>query len=522
MILLKAYQDVNGELVRVEEGSPQDVANMSDVDLIRVPAEDKNISADRTVDLDLDAKLDDSQLIDDDTFATATDSNIPSAESVKAYVDTEIANAAANLDEASEISYNNSTSLLTATDVQGAIDEVEARVDTAETNLATEITDRTNADTALQTQIDSNDTDITELQTNQNDLVTLTGVAENDTDLGTFSGSTISDNVDVKTALQEVETALDALPTGESSLALNTSTNILTHTSNAGTDTDIDLTMYIDDTNLARLVSGTIDGAGIVTFERDDATTFTIDFSTLLDNQDASEVPYDNTTSGLAATDTQSAIDEVEARVDTLEATDYVNTFNGRTGTVVAETSDYDAVQVDFDNTSNGFTSTDTQSAIEEVSVSLTKEYIYANQTIAQTALDGTPVTVTFDNEAIQSSGSVFSLNATTGEITVNKTSVFKIDYRVTMDTDDGARRTSETFLEVDTGAGFAEISAALGSSRAYGYHRNDQSGENTAAGQVLLNVNSGDVVRIRVRRFNNVGIISSIPLGTSISIEEK
>lgn len=35
----------------------------------------------------LNAKLDDSQLIDDDTFATATSTNIPSAESVKAYVD---------------------------------------------------------------------------------------------------------------------------------------------------------------------------------------------------------------------------------------------------------------------------------------------------------------------------------------------------------------------------------------------------------------------------------------------------
>jgi hypothetical protein len=39
----------------------------------------------------LDNKLDDSQLIDDDTMATATASNIASAESVKAYVDNRIA-----------------------------------------------------------------------------------------------------------------------------------------------------------------------------------------------------------------------------------------------------------------------------------------------------------------------------------------------------------------------------------------------------------------------------------------------
>lgn len=38
------------------------------------------------------------------------------------------------------------------------------------------------------------------------------------------------------------------------------------------------------------------------------------------DDQTAAEVPYDNSSSGLAATDTQAAIDEVESRVDTLEA----------------------------------------------------------------------------------------------------------------------------------------------------------------------------------------------------------
>ena len=39
----------------------------------------------------LDNKLDDSQLIDDDTFATASSTNIASAESTKAYVDTQVA-----------------------------------------------------------------------------------------------------------------------------------------------------------------------------------------------------------------------------------------------------------------------------------------------------------------------------------------------------------------------------------------------------------------------------------------------
>lgn len=43
------------------------------------------------------------------------------------------------------------------------------------------------------------------------DLVTLTGLAANSTDLGTFTGSTISDSNDIQGALQELETAVEAV-----------------------------------------------------------------------------------------------------------------------------------------------------------------------------------------------------------------------------------------------------------------------------------------------------------------------
>ncbi|SEC37345.1 hypothetical protein SAMN04489761_2811 [Tenacibaculum sp. MAR_2009_124] len=45
---------------------------------------------------------------------------------------------------------------------------------------------------------------------------------------------------------------------------------------------EIDLTNYLDDTNLSRLVSGTVDPAGMATFERDDSSTFTVDFSNIV------------------------------------------------------------------------------------------------------------------------------------------------------------------------------------------------------------------------------------------------
>lgn len=45
---------------------------------------------------------------------------------------------------------------------------------------------------------------------------------------------------------------------------------------------EINLTSYIDDTNLARLISGTVDENGLATLTREDNSSFTIDFSILL------------------------------------------------------------------------------------------------------------------------------------------------------------------------------------------------------------------------------------------------
>lgn len=493
---MKAYRDVNGEIVHVEDGSFQDLDSVAG-GLTRVPGLDFVISADLLNNITLDNKLDDSQLIDDDSMATASATNIPSAESVKAYVDAQVS----TVDEASEISYDNSTSGLTATNVQTAIDEVEGRVDTNETDIST------------------NSNDITELETNQDDLITLTGVAENSTNLGTFTGTLISDNATIKQALQEIESnissirvsdvfvvadipARDAITTqdeGDVAIVLDdgtgrrhsymwdgsvwqdlktgdTVTSVNTQTGDVVLDTDdisegsTNLYFTIARARTAAVVNST---AGNETDQAPSVAAIKSYITTQLATQDeASEIAYDNSTSGLTATDTQAAIDEVEGRVDAIEA--------------------------------------------------ISKEYIYANQTVAQTSINATAVNLVFDNEALQSAGAAFTLNTTTGVVTINKTSIFKVDYRVTADTADGARRTTESLIEVDTGSGFAEISASLGSSRAYTYNRNNASGENTASAQAILSLNAGDELRIRIRRSSGSGIIDTVPSGTSISIEEK
>ena len=82
------------------------------------------------------------------------------------------------------------------------------------TFTGTTIADSTTIKAALQTletavESKGNATSLTSLTTAVGDLNTLSGVAQNATNLGTFTGSTITDNVAVKTAIQALETAVE-------------------------------------------------------------------------------------------------------------------------------------------------------------------------------------------------------------------------------------------------------------------------------------------------------------------------
>lgn len=63
-------------------------------------------------------------------------------------------------------------------------------------------------ETSLETKGSSGS--VTSISTNVGDLVALSGVAQNAEDLGTFTGATIADSSTVKTALQSLETAVEA------------------------------------------------------------------------------------------------------------------------------------------------------------------------------------------------------------------------------------------------------------------------------------------------------------------------
>ena len=85
-------------------------------------------------------------------------------------------------------------------------------------------------------------------------LITLSGVAESSDDLGTFSGSTIADSSDVKTALQALETAVESA---------EESANIAVNQDNIN-DLNSALGTTLGDTNIGNFSGSTISDGGTV------------------------------------------------------------------------------------------------------------------------------------------------------------------------------------------------------------------------------------------------------------------
>lgn len=132
---------------------------------------------------------------------------------------------------------------------------------------------------------------------------------------------------------------------------------------------------------------------------------------------DASDVTYDNTGSGLVATETQSAIDEVNSKIPAT----IVESFNSRTGAVNPSAGDYDASDITYDNTTSGLAATDTQAAIDELDYAIDNFSVAASQVSydnTQSGLTATDAQAAIDEIAndVLSSG-VASFNGRTGAV---------------------------------------------------------------------------------------------------------
>ena len=116
--------------------------------------------------------------------------------------------------------------------------------------------------------------------------------------------------------------------TTETRTELSIAGNILSYRDETGAVTEVDLSLYLDDTNLARLVTGTLDnGTGIATFTRSDDTTFDVDFSALFDdtNTYADSLAF-STTTGVLTVGRSGSLADLTVDLDGRYLTSYTET----------------------------------------------------------------------------------------------------------------------------------------------------------------------------------------------------
>ena len=294
--------------------------------------------------------------------------------------------------DADDITYNNATSGLTATDTQAAIDEVEGRLDTAETTLSG----------AVQGPASATDNAIARYDGTTGKLVQDSGVTIDDSGNMTVSGdltvqgtttSVNTDNLEVEDAnitvnrggdqasadladaglTVEMSDATDALigydstsatkwkvgDTGASAPVVDESTaQSLTNK-----------TVVVASNTITTAASGNLTStelnAALAELQTDIDTRATdADLTAHINDTESphagSSITYDNSTSGLTAGNVQAAIDEVEGRLDTEESalTTHIadTTTHGTTGDIVG-TSD---AQVITNKDIDGGTATNT------------------------------------------------------------------------------------------------------------------------------------------------------------------
>ena len=123
--------------------------------------------------------------------------------------------------------------------------------------------------------------------------------------------------------------------------------------------------------------------------------------------------------------------------------------------------------------------------------------------------------TVVLDTEAAASDSSVYTLLS--GEFTFDiAMTPALISYSCSTDVSSGtARSSSYSWLEIDTGGGYAEIAGTRG----FMYNRITSAGENTASKTITRQINAGDKIRMRAARLSGTDTIITKALGSNLTV---
>jgi hypothetical protein len=237
----------------------------------------------------------------------------------------------------------------------------------------------------------------------------ISGIATNASAIAT-NVSNIATNVSDISALetsQGVQDTAIALNTAkvsnvdETVTSISLASNILTYTDEDGTDTDINLALYLDDSNLARLTSGALNGStGLATFTRDDLSTFTIDMSAFLD-----AITLNNTLTSTSTTEglTANMGKELKDLIDGLVLSTGTNTGDETSATLSNEGIVFLASQAEV-NAGSNTTKVVTPSRLRStlgITASLTTTLTYS-ALIGNGSLTSIPVTHAIGNRFVQ------------------------------------------------------------------------------------------------------------------------
>lgn len=298
------YRDDAGEQEVLAKDKAQEVTNKT----IDSASNTITIDADEATVSELETDNFKAGVVDTDGTLTApSDTKLPTSQAVKTYVDAQIQTK----DEASEISYDNATSGLTATDVQAAVDEVEGRVDTAESNIST---NASNLSDHLADAVDAHDSSAISYD-------------------NTTSGLTATD---AQAAIDEVEGRVDTVETAAS----GAQTSIDNHIADADDAHDASAISNVPAGNLAATdVQGALNELQTDIDTRALASDLSDHIADAVDAHDASAIS--NVPSGnLAATDVQSALDELQTDIDTRATDADLTAHTGATSGVHGVTGD--------------------------------------------------------------------------------------------------------------------------------------------------------------------------------------
>ena len=136
--------------------------------------------------------------------------------------------------------------------------------------------------------------------------------------------------------------------------------------------------------------------------------------------------------------------------------------------------------------------------------VALKSEYFQAYISSNSSTLTDSFVIIDFDTVTLNSDASILAESG--GEVTINKTGIFRFHVDVTVKTTSGSNR-SDAEIEIQKQPSGGAYSSVTGTT-AVTYNRTNNLGDQTASIDFLISVTSGDTYKVMVKRQGGSGTL--------------